>query len=80
MRIPHLGKAFRVGLALLSTRWPRRDHANRPDTDRRRTSPNPTDDRLLTKSETDAGTPPGYIAVPPAIGMAAQPSYYFRDH
>jgi hypothetical protein len=85
MRIPHLLKRgqlerTRDGLARLSTRWPRRNDPNRTDTDRRRTSPNPADDRLLAKSETDAATPPGWVAVPPDVGLAAQPSFYFRHH
>ena len=36
------------------------------------------DDMTLRSADADAATPPGYIAVPPAIGLAAQPSYYFR--
>ena len=38
----------------------------------------PTDDITLRSADADAGTPPGYAAIPPIIGMAAQPSYYFR--
>ena len=38
----------------------------------------PADDMTLRRADGDAATPPGYIAIPQAIGLAAQPSYYLR--
>jgi hypothetical protein len=38
----------------------------------------PADDMTLRSADADVVTPPGYISIPPVIGLAAQPSFYMR--
>jgi hypothetical protein len=80
MSVTQRGYTQRTGVRVgwLFTRLRPREATSRVETVVDHIESAPADDMTLRSADADAATPPGYIAIPPAIGLAAQPSYYFR--
>jgi len=66
-------------LQRLLERWLPRAATSQTDTDCFGTEAGCADVWVLAKDDTSWGVPPGWTAIPSAIGTAAQPSYYRRD-